>query len=260
MSTDPSKTGLVALTWDGFHPAAIEEYNNPKRSDIVRLIRESAARSPRDSWAVDVPFGWPQEFVRWLSQHHPPVGNPPAPVAPGASSDLDGRSWDRLARRETDRAALKRIGSKASGYSVSFDKLGATAAAWASIDAALATGEPRVRIDRSGRDGFVLETWPSAAWTVLGELSGFKARNPATMAPDEFASILEGVVDLSGQLLTLRPTEKGAHFRDAVVCALVARAMQVNRRATVELPDAANTEGWIHLPEVDLHALPTKGR
>lgn len=273
LSTSPANTGLVKLIWPTRGPAKITEYRNPKRSLIETLIRGSQG----SWWAVDVPFGWPAGFGRWLDQH---FDRPSAPSAPGndAASGLDGESWKAVARRATDLFVQNINETPGAGFSVSFDKLGATAAAWSTIEAALATPTadgPAVTIDRSGlyRDGHqharVVETWPSAAWWAFARNGPVRSArtNPARMEASDFRSALEGIVVLADDaLLCLSSRPKGEHFRDALVCALVARARALNATqlpkamphngwTEAEVEERARREGWIHLPATGLSGL-----
>ena len=251
MSTSPSSTGWVVLHWDGLSPARVEEIHDRKRSSIVEQIR---ARAQDEWWAVDVPFGWPVDFATWVADHSR------GPVPPAL--DIDGRHWSHLARRCTDEFVHAHNGTPGAGFSVSFDKLGATAAAWASIEAALAAGNPPLTVDRAGccdEDGDlpVVETWPSAAWRAFFREGDVDPGNPATMSPDSFRSALAGVVELTPDLYCLGVNDRSAHYRDALVCALVARARSLGQTMlpTGEDRRVAEREGWVHLPSVPLHRL-----
>lgn len=253
MSTSPASTGLVQLTWHEGGRAKVHEVARPKRSAIVELIRGSLSN---EWWAVDVPFGWPHDFRDWLQSH----GRGPAPEV----GDIDGPNWSRLARRHTDRHVHAFNGTPGAGFSVSFDKLGATAAAWSSVESALAAGDPPILIDRSGvyndsprEHAGVLETWPSAAWRAFCDNSELEFSNPAKMTPTEFRSVLEGVVELTPGHLCMSTSETGAHYRDALVCALVARARSLGgtELPSADLAEIAESEGWVHLPTVGLSAL-----
>ncbi len=50
---------------------------------------------------------------------------------------------------------MELLGIAAAGYSVSFDKLGATGAAWATVEAALVRRPVPIKVDRSGVDRFI---------------------------------------------------------------------------------------------------------
>jgi len=264
LSTDPRKVGLVSLTWDGEGPANVEEpwgngvkKSTPHREALASLI----AAHPTDVWDVDVPFGWPVGLAGFLTRHAQGVDNPfrvPATELAAASHHHGPRPWDHLARRVTDHEAIRRLPSF-TGFSVSFDKLGATAAAWADIEQLLRANG--VRFSRDGREGYVVETWPSACWRVLG-LQG----NPAKLMPEDFARRLHGIVSLTPDLTAMTADTKGGHSRDAIVCALAARATQLGltrmpsgQHLTPAHLEAIDSEGWIHLPNpgVSLHQLVT---
>ncbi len=97
----------------------------------------------------------------------------------------------RVARRLTDRMVIDRELRKqwrVQGFSVSFDKLGATAVAWATIEWDLAHHH-HIKIDRAGVSGHVLETYPAAAWKRWGGV-----KPPAAMTWPELAEHLAQAV------------------------------------------------------------------
>jgi hypothetical protein len=137
--------------------------------------------------------------------------------------------------RLTDRRVAEVTGR--TPLSVAFDKLGATAARWAHLaDALAADGRS---IDRTGA-GLVAEVYPAAArrqWQLSPSRS--VAELQTALPPLRFA-------DPSGAFAY----ERNEHAFDALVAALVARAVALN---LTELPrpselSIAAAEGWIHLP------------
>lgn len=228
LSTDPKSTGLVSIDWRSTPAAAtvhLRDYRS--RKTIAQTIARSVSRG--DWWAVDVPFGWPQDFADYLQAHRQ------GPVAlPRASGRR--QPWAGLADRRTDVVARERTGL--GGFNVSFDKLGATAAAWSVIEHALAE-DHGPEMDRSGVSGSIVETWPAAAWRI-------------------WEVVPLGRLDWEGVLLSLHGRvidaaigqSRTAHDRDALVCALVAfaRANGWTEPIPADLVEAATREGWIHLP------------
>jgi len=182
LATTPSNTGLVSIDWaDG---GRVRAHRSGERTieAIVDLISNSEHREDAaargDYWAVDVPFGWPDGFGAFVATHH----DGPTDVAQFGRTEPDSprRPWQAVSHRVSDRRvrdALKGVG----GFDVSFDKLGATAAAWSVIEFQLA--HRGVRVDRSGLDpgARVVETWPAAAWRIWAP--GLRPPLPATGQP-----------------------------------------------------------------------------
>lgn len=227
MSTNPAKTAAVRLAWtDG--RATVDRVVHPLPAvKIPDLI----ADHHHDWWAVDVPFGWPDAFVDLMHQrHHQPLA--PHAVPP----NTDWETWRRatVARRATDQFLVEDLGQRP--LPASFDKLGATAAAWSLIEGRLAaTG---ITIDRSGATGTIIETYPKAALVAWGDTTRGKIT-------------LDGLQRLFPYLdATAHPTAMANDdVRDALICALVARARALD---LTDLPgdhqlDRARREGWIHV-------------
>ena len=63
MSTSPGKTAAVALEWSA-EGARVVDVRQPL--DAFRII-ELVLESGDEPWAVDVPFGWPDEFVSLMA-------------------------------------------------------------------------------------------------------------------------------------------------------------------------------------------------
>ena len=233
LSTNPRKTGLVAIRWGGGTPGLVTEARvGATRDELI----EGIARSDEEKavWAVDVPFGWPDGFSEFLTRHR----NGPTALAPGEGSP--GTPWTGIAFRETDRAARK----DGAGINVSFDKLGATAAAWSVVEYGLQQ-LTRIDLDRSGLTGRVVETWPTAAWRNWD----FDSR-PASKAAWEATRerlVGERVIYVGEHEQALSGSE---HIRDALACALVARAraLGLTLGPSSNVVDRARREGWIHLP------------
>jgi hypothetical protein len=230
LSTDKAKTAAVALDWSTPREARVVEVRRPLRaSELAPLIAEHR----ESSWAVDVPFGWPDLFVDLMAcRHDQPL---PAERMPAAA---DWEKWRtrQVAQRRTDRFLTDDPRIKTRPLPASFQLLGATAAMWVLIEAQLVS--LGVAIDRSGREGAVCETYPSAALSAW-RLGKAKQTWPALQANFPFLTVTEHLLP---QLASL-------DVCDAVVCAMVARARDLN--LTIGPPDqdhdAARREGWIHV-------------
>ena len=236
LSTSPESCVAVAVEWSG-DSAAVAGVHCPLAAPaIVGLIEENAA----DQWAVDVPFGWPDGFVALMAdRHEKPLRSAQLPP------EAEWNAWrtDAISRRVTEREVLARVG--VAPLRASFQPLGATAASWALIEAALAARG--VRIDRSGMTGTICETYPRAALRGWGR----RARGKVALAEIErlfpFLDVPRG----------LRAGLRSVDAREALVCALVARARQRGLTLAPAKGDlaAARREGWIHVslePPADL--------
>jgi hypothetical protein len=240
LATDPRHTGLVSVDWSRGGDVKVHPRADRGLDALVERILETSKPKTQaeeaDVWAVDVPFGWPYGFAEFLATHF---------EGPALVGDIDEpRPWDSVSHRLTDRVS-RADQPRGLGFNVSFDKLGATAAAWSLIEFRLhQRGMP---LDRSGPTGSaIIETWPAAAWRRWAPGSA----SPANSAWPAMADALARVVICDGD--TRRQlSAKSGHTRDALVCALVARAHSL-RQTTLPTPQEASLarrEGWIHLPK-----------
>lgn len=242
LAAQPARTAVAVVAWgaDGAELTTLRLDNTD--ADVVRLAQGSA------QVGIDCAFGWPDEFVAYVSAHT--RGEPPHPDLRG----IAGRR--RLAYRETDRVIQSLTGRLP--LSVSTDRLGLTAMRCADLLAAFAeTGD---NVDRSGATGRLVEVYPAAAlrtWRV--DVTGYKTDAAARVRAT--ANLLD-----RARWLTLSPAQRALMEAsddafDAVVAALIARAHAL--RATHPVPpahaDRARREGWIALPSTPLADLdPTR--
>jgi len=241
LSTSAPGTGVVSVQWVTGEPGvfACHRGNARRRDDLVDKI---AATAGTDWWAVDVPFGWPDGWADFLSRHvDGPAELPPAPPD-------DERPWAGVARRATDLQVIGRRFTDRSptpGFSVTFDKLGATAAAWSWIEWQLQSRHGLV-IDRAGvaDEIKVCETYPAAVWRKW-----FTTGNPASVGDEKLQGHLGTILRPVDGRWTMTP-----HERDALICACVARARAAGRTVapSPNLLDRARREGWIHLQRDDV--------
>jgi hypothetical protein len=237
LSTRSQHTGVVSIVWTPGERGVFTRHRGELRTrrGLVFKIAETCAA---EWWAVDVPFGWPDHWADFLQRHR--MGPAQLPVRPAVDEAVP---WAFVARRVTDTKVVTRDfkdRKRTPGFSVTFDKLGATAAAWSWIEWSLAEVHDK-RIDRSGmtENVKVCETYPAAAWRKW-----FATGSPASSDAATLASCLDGVV-----LPHDGEWKMSNHEADALVCALVSRARAMNRTDPPdrdELPIARH-EGWIHL-------------
>lgn len=230
LSTNRVKTAAVAIDWSVAGEARVVDVRHPlPAAGIAPLIAEHKA----STWAVDVPFGWPDLFVALMADRH--NGPLPAQAMPAAAAWEKWRTRE-VAQRRTDRFLTDDPRIRTRPLPASFQLLGATAAMWVLVEAQLVSlGVP---IDRAGLAGAVCETYPSAALAAW-RLGKGKLTWPELQSNFAFLTA-------DDDLLTRLVSDDVC---DAVVCALVARARDLE--LTIGPPDdelaAAQREGWIHV-------------
>ncbi|MDO5628226.1 MAG: DUF429 domain-containing protein [Mobilicoccus sp.] len=233
LAAETARTAMAVLIWaDG--RATVSELHVGVDDEVIR----EAAREA-DKLGVDCPIGWPTAFVEVVTAHQRNTLSPPV---------SSGRDWRRtLAWRATDVDVHARTGL--TPLSVSADRIAHAAMRWAAIEAALR--EEGHDCNRSGT-GLIAEVYPAAALKLWGlPHRGYKrAANVAAR---------HGLVDLvldAAPWLDLGPHEETCRDSDdaldAVLCALVARAVAVGLTHVAPADAPASIEGWIHLPTTDL--------
>ena len=241
LAAEAAGTGLAVVEWRRRTARVVAVSTDVADAQLVEAVLAA------DRAGIDCPFGWPDAFVDVVVDHR--AGR----LAPPESS---GRPWRRgLTMRATDMVVHDRTGL--TPLSVSADRIGHTALRWAAIAATLAAHGADTR--RDGR-GLVAEVYPAAALTQWG-LTSRRYKGTAHRGPRE------ALVDA---LLVAAPwLDLGAHEAlcranddalDAVLCALVARAVALDQTAgPVGVVDvaAASSEGWIHVPTGTLDDLAT---
>jgi hypothetical protein len=180
LAAEPKKTALAVVDWsDGV--ARVESVRLGAGNDAV-----TEAVLACDKAGIDAPFGWPDAFVRMVSDHH--AGGRPA------TSGLANRDGRRpLTKRRTDLVVQAATGI--SPLSVSADLIAHVALRCAGLLAEL--GDLGVDVGRV--DGRVVEAYPAAALRIWGLTSrGYKsAQNRVTLG---------GLVDT---LLAAAPSPNG---------------------------------------------------
>ena len=238
MSTTPGHTALAAIA------------TSPTRgSELVAAhpkVRHDQLLEVLSTWdyavaSVDVPFGWPDAFTSVVASHmQGPLASVPAP------GTGEAHSWRvrSVALRATDAFVYDLYGVRP--MAIGFDKLGATAAAWALIESALG----KQGISRSGKPRSkrrIVETYPAAqlkAWGVPA----------AKLSPEQLEELAkQHEVRIGGHHHDLATS---ADLRDAFVCALTATLIapqDAHCHAMTDKPNGkqANREGviWLHDPK-----------
>lgn len=196
-----------------------------------------AAVACSDRAGVDVPFGWPESFVRFVAEHREGSLEPVLDTGPHWRRGLALRATDRVVRELTGLNPL----------SVSTDRIAYPALRWANLAARLRRAGHAVPPDGGG---LVCEVYPAAALRVWG----LAHRAYKTAARRQARELL---VDALEQLVPW--LDFGRHrdacvdhddVLDAVLSALVAREAHFDRThvPSPQLAGSAHREGWIHLP------------
>lgn len=201
-------------------------------------IRDTIVQAGRTG--IDVPLGWPQKFVEFVSDHA--SGSLSAPVT-------TDREWRRgLALRETDRSVQRCTGVWP--LSVATERIAYAAMRWAGIEAHLRAEGVSAARDGSG---VVYEVYPAAAlkaWSL--QHRGYKGQKNSEVRH-------QLVDDLSAKFPNL---EWNGHrdlcvaddnALDAVLAAIIALEAYLGRcePAPTELKSSARREGWIWVPRND---------
>ncbi len=234
LSADPTKTGACLIDWDAGTVAFLD------RPTGDEALVEAALDA--DMIGIDVPLGWPDDFVAALVAHRDGTGWPPVGLDPPADRvALSYRTTDLLARA-----------SGARPLSVSSDRIGVAAMRGARLQHLLAAaGMP---VDRSGLSGRVIEAYPAAALRVWG-LTHSKYKGTAN---HDACRVLAGeVAQRCGPLgAPVAACLDGCDddSLDALICAFIARAALDGNttRPRPQHAEVAAREGWIHIPTVGL--------
>ncbi|MFJ9542676.1 DUF429 domain-containing protein [Streptomyces sp. NPDC101225] len=243
------RTAVCRVEWTAEGAVTPEFVAPPADEDLLALIRSA------DKTGLDCPLGWPSSFVALVLAHHQGVRLPP----PARFEErADGRAGlDPSRFRLTDDLTWKAT-AKRPPLSVSTDLLGVVALRAARLlDALAAAG---VAVPRDG-SGVIAEVYPAAALSLWGIRPGRSYKTPGP----ESREVRERVVGSIEEGLGLHLPEQvraaclDSHDHlDALICALVARAVLLGDTGRPDTPherEAAQREGWIHLPGGDLGGL-----
>lgn len=234
LAAEPRTTAVAWLEWSAGR-AVLTRLEVGCGDDLIL-----AAVGDADRAGIDCPFGWPDAFVDFVTEHRAAT-LPPRSVDRPHRRDLTLRLTDRIVRDETGLTPL----------SVSADRIAHPAMRCAGLLARLAeNGHP---VDRAGT-GKVVEVYPAASLTRWGlDSRGYKRAANVEKLDALVTELLRHT-----PWLDLGPFEHLCRHVDDATDALVA-ALTV--RAALTTPDTpqravAGREGWIGLPETPLADLP----
>lgn len=244
LAAAPERTGLAVLVQDeGRGTLMVERAVLGADDDEVLDAIGAGERS-----GVDVPFGWPESFVRLVTDHS---GGRLHPVAD------TGPDWRRgLALRATDVAVRELTGL--TPLSVSTDRIAYPALRWANLAARLRAAGHAVEPDGAG---LACEVYPAAAlrtWGLPHRAYKKDAHRPARAALVGALEELVPWLDLTGFRQACQAHDD---VLDAVLAALVAREVHLGRThgPPAALRARARREGWIHVPLGPPSPLPCPG-
>ena len=183
--------------------------------------------------AIDVPFGWPDEFVSFVSQHNRREVPPDVD-----SAHFQFRMTDRFVRQKISKRPL----------SVSTNLIGITAHRMAALMKRLPPCDlPPLKI--LGSDTQVIEVYPSATLIALG-VPGEGYKNASAEASELRAKIVDQLADdieFSGVISEMCRDSDDA--LDACVCALTACLYLQGRTWSPSDDPLVGREGWIFFPK-----------
>ncbi len=228
LAASPKRTASCKVKWEIGRALALEHASGEEDDALLRHISEV------DYVGIDVPLGWPDEFVEAVVAHK---NHAPWP----------GKEISRLCLRETDRFVKAKTGLRP--LSVSADRIAVPAMRAAKLLSRLA--KRGVSVDRRGVDKLV-EVYPAAALKVWGfRHSRYKGRKWYENRQALFAAI----ESQTGKWLHIQDDVREAckandDVLDALIAALVARG--ASRSLCESIPEGteqrAGQEGWIALP------------
>ena len=237
LAAEAAGTAIAMMTWDR-SCARVTSVTVGAQDAHVRSATRVANKV-----GVDCPFGWPSTFVGLVSDHQrAQLQAPPS----------SGREWRRsLTMRATDEHVHRVTGL--TPLSVSADRIAHATLRWAAIAASVAAAGLDASRDGSG---LLAEVYPAAALRLWGlPHRGYKGSANRAVRGELVDRLAAGAPWLHlGEFEELCRTSD--HALDAVLCALLARAVACGRTqpAGRHQPEAIQ-EGWIHLPTVPLDVL-----
>lgn len=231
LAASPKNTALASIRWAGGRA-----HGDRVVLGVTDAIVLEAMSLPDATVGIDCPFGWPHKFVELVAAHAAGTAQP-MPMPEGYKREYVLRKTDRWIHAEYGVTPL----------SVAADLIAHAAIRLAGLFTHL---DFVVQRDGSGR---LAEVYPRLAMRVWELSFGEKKSGPGAVdrAVDQLLRAAPWL-DLGEQEPAVRDSD---HAFDAVLCALVARA--VARKLTAPPSDlaAAKSEGWIHGPTCRLEDL-----
>jgi hypothetical protein len=261
LASRPEKTAVCILRWEDGPPALVTlcrgraddgtELHTKWLSTTAYGIRGDYG-GPITKIGIDAPFGWPEPFLDAVAAYR---------AGPSWPTGLDN-PLDACRLRKTDRAVHRRSGKWP--LSVSSDKIALPAMRCATMLTDIAEHAGPDAVSRDGTN-LCCEVYPDPAlrgWTDdaregLAPRESYKGSAAATKRTALLAALLAQLpLDDPHHLLEKVGLEDD--YLDALICALVARAVELGLTYAPETEsehERARVEGWIHLPSDSLDLL-----
>lgn len=255
-------TGVCLLAWPRAAPPELLMLGRGANAEGVKFDNEwlvDTATGQRGEHpgevtkvGIDDPFGWPVPFLDALAAHRD------GPVWPATEK----QSTAPFRHRMTDRVTRDRNPSGRWPLSVSADRIAVPAMRCAAILARVADRRDRRAVARDG-SGLCCEVYPDPAlrlWTKDSEASLGKAsykRAENSTARVALLAAIQAELPIADPHGRLAMVEREDDYLDALLCALVARAAELDltHAPTPAQRKLALIEGWIHLPSAALGEL-----
>lgn len=233
-SARPAGTAIAELTWSDGRAGVTELQVGATDDEVLDRVQ-----TPGVVIGIDCPFGWPAGFAAFVQEHTNGTLTVPAALPDGWRRNLTLRATDIWVHQQTGVTPL----------SVAADRIAQAALRLAAIRARM--GKPAFPLDGSGG---VAEVYPAAALKLWNLPHRSYKRDLREAREQLVAQLLADAPWLSlGEHAPAIAASDDA--LDAVLCAVVARAVELKRTHLPENAELARAEGWIHLPTVGLPEL-----
>ena len=235
-AAQPANTWAAVGRSEGAHLVVTEIVHPIKDEDVVFQIESGPAVV-----AIDIPFGWPEAFVSFVSQHHYKKS-----ATEADTPAFSYRRTDQFVRAKTRKTPL----------SVSTDKIGIAARRMACLISRLRRCEI-VPFSSNGSRTKVIEVYPAATLAAFGLSEPGYSSRLAQKRDSSAAARRRLISELSN--LGLRTTdavkascENSGDALDAAICAFTAHLYLSGSTWAVPDDEVIRREGWIFFPKTEL--------
>ncbi len=242
-ATEPKKRAIVQLCESAGKVAVTHVHSSGTDRDVVKVCTNVSL----DVVAIDIPFGWPSAFCRFVHEWSATGDNNPTLPEP---ETFRFRATDRVIRKELGKTPL----------SVSSDRIAMGARAWAAI-AANHLLRPQIRVEVETKPTelpMIVEVYPAATLAALFPKNGAFKRYKSD------AAIRASLLDQLKLQFRLRYDNQqrseivsggsDSDKIDALIAAITAlihigRVPKWTSRSPEKIEiEAARREGWIFFP------------
>jgi len=222
LAAQPKGTAACRVVWED-NKAKVGKPNVNLNDGAVIALCQGA-----DKIGMDVPLGWPTDFIGFVSDHHKQEYN-----GQPSSQRFRHRATDRYVHQQTKKCPL----SVSTGFIGIVSFRAATG-----ITPALTSPEMP---DRTGK-GKITEVYPAAA-LVRWDFKPLPKEETEVLY-NQFTQSCQQWMEIAPEAANICRTNRDAF--DALICALVARASARGLCDTIpeHMLQDASAEGWIALP------------